>query len=192
MKRLCLVIISVLLLLSCKKDPAKLKAYDNKLVLDLPNAYLIGYKNLDSTNEMFKQGTLELLDDLYIDGQPFVFYMGFAGCPYCQDLAPALLDVAREYDVPVVYIDVDALWDDFEAPIGETIKNTYYKELELDDDGEKAFFFPFVVFVKNQKVLFSNIGTVASHDAHKGPLNEKETQKLKNLLGKGFTKLLSD
>ena len=112
-------------------------------------------------------------------------------------MIPVLYEVTQEYQVPIVYINAE---EEIPFKNGKPVLSEDYHEfvalfnayLEYNENGEKDLYWPFTVFVKDHSVIYSNIRTVGSHYAPKRPLNEKETEKIKESLRKAYEKLLSN
>jgi len=133
--------------------------------------------------------TTEALEVL--DSKQAIIYVGAPWCPWCRNAVPVLFEVAAKYDVDTIYyLDLDEEKDTFEIKDGKLEKtvegtNDYYKLLKkldsylndykiTDEDGnvydtkEKRIYMPYVIGIKNGKVISDHVGTV--------DLNEKQTK----------------
>ena len=95
-----------------------------------------------------------------------VYYFGYEDCPWCQDAAPVLKEVAQEHQKKVYYIrtrdeDHNLMYDDEQK---ERIINYLGEYMETNEDGQLTLYVPMVVEMKNGKVKNTHIGTVDSYD----------------------------
>lgn len=112
-----------------------------------------------------------------------VYYFGYEDCPWCQDAAPVLTEVAQEYQKEVYYIktrdeDHNLLYDDEQK---ERIINYLGEYMETNEDGQLTLYVPMVVEMKDGKVKNSHIGTVDSYDPNEREMTEEETKQLKDI-----------
>ena len=189
MKKLLLIMLCFMTIAACGKQGSDLQAYSNPTVEELPLADISKYANSPDTDALVRSGDFEIVNKLYEEGGDFVFYIGATFCPYCLDMFPVLFESAGEYKVPFIYIDAQSVSS--ETPAGEEFMKIFDKYLEYNEDNVKDLFIPFVVMVKNKKVLYNNIGTIETHDAHERGLNDDEIIKIKAKLGKAFERLLT-
>ncbi len=135
-----------------------------------------------------------------------ILYIGAEWCPWCRNAVPVLFKVAEKYNVDeIYYLNLDKEKDSFEIKDGEVIKTVngaaaYYKllkkldnELEnyiLTDDngkkydtGEKRIYMPFVLTIKNGKVVDTHLGTTGLNENQTkyDPLTEEQEKKLYNV-----------
>ncbi len=125
--------------------------------------------------------TKEALDILESDKA--IIYIGAEWCPWCRNAVPILFEVAKKYQVEAIYyLNLDKEKSNYEIKDGklkEIQKGTksYYQLLDkladhlddyvlTDDNGkkydtkEKRIFMPFIVAIKDKKVVDKYIGTV--------------------------------
>ena len=112
-----------------------------------------------------------------------VYYFGYEDCPWCQDAAPVLKEVAQEHQKKVYYIrtrdeDHNLLYDDEQK---ERIINYLGEYMETNEDGQLTLYVPMVVEMKNGKVKNTHIGTVDSYDPNEREMTEEETKQLKDI-----------
>ena len=194
MRKFLVIGLCLLVLSGCDKKPDVLKPYVDPLVEFMPVADISGYKNMPNTSNLVKKGSLEIINQLYKEKRDFVFYIGHDYCAWCMDLFPVLMDVINEYDLTVIYVNDAEEFDKgiFESNIFSSFIDNFYDYLEYDENYEKELYVPFVVFVREGKVIFSNIGTVDNHDAYEQPLSKAQTKKLTNRLSNACIKFLEN
>lgn len=128
-----------------------------------------------------------------------VIYFGFNKCPWCRTMVTSLVNASKEYEVPLYYLDILDIRDNFEVVEGELKKTkegteAYYEILKLLDskledyiimDGEKKYetkekrlYAPTVVAVDNGKIKKFHVGTVESQKSGFDILNEREQKEL--------------
>lgn len=112
-----------------------------------------------------------------------VYYFGYEDCPWCQDDAPVLKEVAQEHQKKVYYIrtrdeDHNLMYDDEQK---ERIINYLGEYMETNEDGQLTLYVPMVVEMKNGKVKNTHIGTVDSYDPNEREMTEEETKQLKDI-----------
>ena len=91
--------------------------------------------------------TLEEADKMLEEGSG-VIYFGFASCPWCRNLVPTLLDVAKEKDAPMEYYNILASLYEYLSQY--VLYTEAGKEVEVP---EKRLSAPTVVAVKEGVVL---------------------------------------
>lgn len=146
--------------------------------IDVPNNNPIKYIDAKETLEILKKDEA-------------IIYIGAAWCPWCRNVVNVLFDVAKVYKVKTIYyLTLDDEKDTYEVQDGKLVKTKegsrhYYKLLEeLDkyleeyiikdengksyDTGEKRIYMPYVLAIKNGKVISDKVGTVE--------LNEGQTK----------------
>jgi len=114
-----------------------------------------------------------------------IIYFGGNWCPWCRNAIPVLINVAKENGLDkVYYVDMTTVRNVWEVKDGKLVKTQkeetgYYDLLKSldnvleketfkvkDENGkefdtkEKRIYLPFVVAVKNGKVVDSHVGTV--------------------------------
>ena len=142
-----------------------------------------------------------------------IIYVGAEWCPWCRNAVPVLFEVAKSYDVKTIYyLDLDdekSLFEVKDGKVKETRHGTdsYYDLLEkldsvldnytLTEDektyetGEKRIYMPFIITIKNGKIVDTHTGTVeldkgqTSYDE----LTSKQHDELVNIYSEMFEKL---
>ena len=134
--------------------------------------------------ELTMEDALQKLDD-HEDG---VYYFGYEDCPWCQDAAPVLKEVAQSHYKKVYYIKIrddahNLLYNDEQK---ERIISYFGDYMETNEDGELTLYVPMVVQMKDGKVQNSHIGTLDSYDPNEREMTKEEIQKLKDIYERFF------
>ena len=137
----------------------------------------------------------------FLAGGTGILYLGFAECPWCRTLVPALLEAARDSAYPGQILYYDALHDrdqlerDEDGNLQVTEPGTdLYRHLVdvlydylnpyagLDDETIKRIYFPTTVFVANGEILSVHLVTVESQTDPYAPLDDAQHAELLALL----------
>ena len=128
-----------------------------------------------------------------------IIYMGYNSCPWCRNAVPVLLDAAKKSNIDkIYYLDMKEIRD--EKELGKDGKIVVKKEgskgyqellvrmydfLEeydgLQDSSIKRIYVPFVVAVKEGKILSVHADTVYSQTDPYQVLDKDQKQELKNI-----------
>jgi thiol-disulfide isomerase/thioredoxin len=188
---------------SCDADRFKseYEALNNKdngyggkyLEISVPTENQIEYVNSTRVKQVLTNGT-------------GVIYFGFPECPWCRNITPTLLDVANEFDMPILYInnkeerDTIKLDESGNVKIEKEGSKDYYEILELlgdnasvydglNDETIKRIYFPTVVFVKDGEIVGIHEGTVDSQEDASIYLTVEQQKELKTTLKSFFEKI---
>lgn len=107
-----------------------------------------------------------------------ILYLGFPTCPWCRNMVPILLEVAKENNLTVSYLNTRKVKKGEEYTKLLSLINDY---LEEDENGKKVLYVPDVYFVKDGVIVGHNLGTVASQENPKTPLTEEQKNELKTI-----------
>lgn len=136
-----------------------------------------------------------------------IIYFGFPTCPWCRNVVPILIDVAKEIGVDKIYYaniseerDAKHLDDDENIVVDKEGSGNYSKIVELlkdelgpyeglKDDSIKRLYFPTIVFVKNGKVEDIHIGTLDSQEDPYQELNSDQKKELQTIFSKAIKKI---
>lgn len=146
--------------------------------------------SISSSNPIKYSSYDEIID--VIKNKTGVIYFGFPECPWCRTALPVLLKSAEEYNIDkIYYMNMERERDFYEVKDGKLVlkkdengkeikgSKGYFKLLKLldselddyivkDDNqkeykvNEKRMYVPFVVFVKNGKIIGTHQSTVSS------------------------------
>lgn len=162
-----------------RKFKEEYEAYNNKEREDDKGNY---FQELDiPENNPIKYASIEEAIDLLNKGTG-VIYFGYPTCPWCRNAVPVLLEAAKEKKINrIYYLNVNEYKNTFMVNDGKVEKvkeekEGYYELLNSLDSvldpyvltsdgktyevGEKRIYVPFVVFVKDGKIVNTHLGTV--------------------------------
>ncbi len=133
-----------------------------------------------------------------------VIYFGFNSCPWCRTLVNPLIDVAKEMNENIYYLDIKDIRSMFEIVDGdiENIKKGsegYYKILSLLDEYldeyyltdenytdydtlEKRIYAPTLIAVKDGLVTDMHVGTIDSQESGYDKLEAGQLKELKQII----------
>ncbi len=152
----------------------------------------------------------EALDVL--NSKEAIIYVGANWCPWCRNAVPVLFDVCKDYKVDTVYyLNLDNDKSAFEIKDDDLVKTKdgskeYYELLDKLDDvleeytltsqdgkvyntGEKRIYMPFVIGIKDGKVVSNHTGTVTL-DENQSKYDKLTTSQYEELYNT-YTNLLS-
>lgn len=119
-----------------------------------------------------------------LNSKKAIIYIGAGWCPWCRNAVPVLFEVAKKYNVKTIYyLNLDNEKSSYKIENGSLINtkkgtDTYYKLLDklsdrlndyklTDEDGkkydtkEKRIYIPYVIAIKDGKVVDDHVGTVS-------------------------------
>lgn len=82
------------------------------------------------------------------DGKTIVVWLGYQGCGYCQQYAPVLAQVTKEFGITANYVNVQTLTEDGLNTILSLTGSGEWKEFASTFKGT-----PFTLIIKNNKVV---------------------------------------
>lgn len=200
--------------LSQKKEPVEIKSKDARLFKEeyevLNNAEIKNYPRTYLPIEIPKNNPVDYASEEEIDqvlSETGVIYFGYPECPWCRNLVPVLMDAAKQTNTKKVYYinmkeERNQLKLNDEGKI-ETIKEgtpLYHKLVEklndhllpyegLNDETIKRIYVPFVIFVKDGKIVDTHTGSLDSQVDPFVPLTDEQKTELKKTLMDKFLKL---
>ena len=89
------------------------------------------------------------------DGKTIVVWLGYQGCGYCQQYAPVLAQVTKEFGITANYVNVQTLTEDGLNTILSLTGSGEWKEFASTFKGT-----PFTLIIKNNKVVGGVKGAV--------------------------------
>lgn len=121
-----------------------------------------------------------------LDSKEAIIYVGAPWCPWCRNAVPVLFEVNKIYDDKTIYyLELDDVKSIFEVKDGELVKTKdgtkdYYKLLDklsdrlrnytitkdgnIYDTHEKRIYMPYVIGVKDGKVVGDHIGSITLNE----------------------------
>lgn len=137
----------------------------NKIEIESTPADMDGYVWIDEERADFQLIPLRESIRFFKEGGSGILYYGKVNCDWCQRAVPQLNLAARELGVTVYYVDVSdatVTYEEYEELV-KCIDSTF----RIDDTGEKAFFVPEVIAVKDGEVVGYHISLVDGYDITK-------------------------
>ena len=167
----------------------------NKYVyIDVLKSNKMKYSNFNEISELLKDKT-------------GVIYFGFPECPWCRRTLPVFLDAISEYDIDKIYYfnalsirDKKHLDENNNIITDKEGTEEYYKLVALlkdvlgpynglNDPNIKRLYFPTYVFVKDGKIIGTQIGSVDSYTSTKEDMTLEQKQELKQIFEKNLDKI---
>lgn len=149
-------------------------------------ADMSGYDKLKTKDHHFLTSSMNELLQAEKNKKSGVYYMGYIDCPWCQDAIPVLEEAAKEEDVYIYYV---AIRDKtHKVTFDEQAKEQFFAwasgSLPKNDKGKPTLYVPFVITMKDGKIVQTHDGTLDDHDANKRDLTDKEKVQLKDIYKK--------
>lgn len=124
----------------------------------------------------------EKIDEVFnMDGA--IIYFGYSTCPWCRNIISPLIEVAKNSDTSLYYVDVHKLKNK------DRIFELLGDNLKLDENKNKRLYVPDVYFVRDGEILFHHIGSI---DSYKNPfigMNESQEKELISVYMDGINML---
>lgn len=145
----------------------------------------------------------------FLENWSGILYFWFPSCPWCRNLLPNLFEVMEENQISDLYVfdpkeirDEKALGTGGELIIKKATSPEYQYLLNklnhllpayegLNDPQIKRLYVPLLVVIKNGEIVWSHFNTLEEQEDPNTALNENQKKKLKQLLNKAITPLLS-
>ena len=214
LKKLLVVLCVVLMITGCNNDideddisdaikfKQEYENHNNQINKDNGMAYT----NLviEEDNPMIYATFEQIMEVLDSDG---IIYFGFETCPWCRSAVPVILDAAKASNVSSIYYfnaldlrDIKELDSDGNINTEKECDPKYYELLDkigsiaepytgLNDESIKRLYFPTVVVVKDQEIVFYHTSTVESQSDPYQPLNDQQYEELFNLYKEAFAQV---
>ena len=192
MKKILTCLLAVVLLAGCfnKTEGKKNASSDtltitNKVSLTSTKADMKGYKWIRNDVADFQLITLKESLRMFEEGGTGILYYGYDECAWCNRAVPELNEVAKELNLTIYYVDASA----------KVEKDDYKKLLEYIDpvlkvnsSGEKGFYVPAVIGVKNGKLVDYHVSLLDSFELSKDDpdkqLSDAQKQELQDIYRK--------
>lgn len=177
MKKILTCLLAVVLLAGCfnKTDSKKNTSSDtltitNKVSLTSTKVDMKGYKWIRNDVADFQLISLKESLRMFEEGGTGILYYGYDECAWCNRAVPELNEVAKELNLTIYYVDASA----------KVEKDDYKKLLEYIDPvlkvnsaGEKGFYVPAVIGVKNGKLAEYHVSLLDSFELSKDDPNKQ-------------------
>ena len=192
MKKILTCLLAVVLLAGCfnKTESKKNTSSDaltitNKVSLTSTKADMKGYKWIRNDVADFQLITLKESLRMFEEGGTGILYYGYDECAWCNRAVPELNEVAKELNLTIYYVDASA----------KVEKDDYKKLLEYIDpvlkvnsSGEKGFYVPAVIGVKNGKLVDYHVSLLDDFELSKDDpdkqLSDAQKQELQDIYRK--------
>jgi thiol-disulfide isomerase/thioredoxin len=158
MKRLWLIL--TVLCMVCLAGCRRQYVFDNDLVKT--EADMSGYVYLKDPSPVFDLVSIDESYRLFEEEQAGVIFYSRVSCPFCNAAVPVLNDAAKELGVRIMYTDIEdpefmkLSWQERDEKVFHLME-LIDSILKTDDSGEKAFFIPLLIAVKNGKIMDSYV-----------------------------------
>ena len=177
MKKILTCLLTVVLLAGCfnKTDSKKNISSDtltitNKVSLTSTKADMKSYKWIRNDVADFQLISLKESLRMFEEGGTGILYYGYDECAWCNRAVPELNEVAKELNLTIYYVDASA----------KVEKDDYKKLLEYIDpvlkvnsSGEKGFYVPAVIGVKNGKLVDYHVSLLDDFELSKDDPNKQ-------------------
>lgn len=196
MKKILTCLLAVVLLAGCfnKTESKKNTSSDtltitNKVSLTSTKADMKGYKWIRNDVADFQLITLKESLRMFEEGGTGILYYGYDECAWCNRAIPELNEVAKELNLTIYYVDASA----------KVEKDDYKKLLEYIDpvlkvnsSGEKGFYVPAVIGVKNGKLVDYHVSLLDSFELSKDDPNKQLSDAQKQELQDIYRKIAKE
>lgn len=175
-----LIVLSLLFLTACSNETSKFKKEyetlnDSSVVVTIDKKATIKYLKVE-----------EVVD--FLENKTGIIYFGFPSCPWCRNILPVLIDVAKENNQTIYYFNPKELRGSNDENFARimTILNDY---LNSNAEGEKVLYVPDVYFVKEGVIMAHHLGSVSSQKDPYVTLTLEQKEELKNIYQESLDKI---
>lgn len=151
----------------------------NTVTLNTEDAHMEQYTWIgDNIGDFQKVSATEVLRLFDEQGSGIVFF-GYPGCKWCERAVPVLNEVIVEKDLMVYYVNTK---ESIDSNVMSTLKEDLYDALPVDSEGNRDFYVPMVVGIKNGKITGHHTSLVDgfSIQLDSDQMDEAQTKELKN------------
>ena len=196
MKKILTCLLAVVLLAGCfnktegkKNASSETLTITNKVSLTSTKVDMKGYKWIRNDVADFQLITLKESLRMFEEGGTGILYYGYDECAWCNRAVPELNEVAKELNLTIYYVDASA----------KVEKDDYKKLLEYIDpvlkvnsSGEKGFYVPAVIGVKNGKLVDYHVSLLDSFELSKDDPNKQLSDAQKQELQDIYRKIAKE
>jgi len=137
-----------------------------------------------------------------------IINLGFPTCPWCREIVPHLIELAKQENVPLYYMNIQPIRDVRElSESGEVITATegtpeYHRMVELlydwlweyeglNDPDIKRIYVPTTIFVRDGEILYVHIATLReNYEGGYRPLDDRQLERVTGYLKDALTQIL--
>ena len=166
------------------------------MVLDILNDNPVIYLEVDEVISKLESGT-------------GMINLGFPICPWCREIVPHLIELAKQENVPLYYMNIQQIRDvlelDESGDIVTTTEGTpeYHRMVDilydwlweyagLEDPEIKRIYVPTTIFVRNGEILYVHIATLReNYDGGYRPLNDQQAERVAGYLTDAMKQILT-
>ncbi|MFM9350475.1 TlpA family protein disulfide reductase [Streptococcus uberis] len=106
--------------------------------------------------------------------KPGIYYFGYQKCPWCEEFLPILDEVLKENNQKSIVVNIKTT--SFTKKHKRALKQFY----ETYENGEVSV--PYLVIINSKGNVYTHVGTLSEHNAHKEKLTNSQRNKLKSVL----------
>lgn len=185
MKKILLVVISILLLAGCSIE--KIDKNNTITVKTDAEKFATEYKaiNISEDNPYVYKTATEIIDIL--ENGTGIIYFGFPECPWCKQAVPELTRAAKELEIAKIYYLNPKEIREENTKEYQKIVSLLSDYLTVDENGNKKLFVPDVFFVSGGEIVGHNFKTIEAQTDVTVLLTDTQKDELKNI----FKKLIS-
>lgn len=105
-----------------------------------------------------------------------IVYFGYPSCPWCRNIVGPLIEVAKENNLKIYYVNTHEAIDDIKEELKKVLKDYLRKNEETN---EYVIAVPDVYYIESGKIIGHHIGTIESYKNPYKKMTEKQKEQLK-------------
>jgi len=181
MKKLTTSLLSLALLCGCGTKSEKI-TITNPIEMNTEPAIMTVYDWIGETIADFQEITFAESIRLFAEKGSGILYYGYDDCPWCERAVPVLNEAALETGITVYYVDIYGPFQPSRSQFDELLGYIESALIE-DEEGNKSFFVPLVIGVKNGEITDSHVSLVKGFELEdeESMLSDEQKQELKNI-----------
>lgn len=158
----------------------------NPITLNSTQADMSGYQWIRGDVANFQEITLGESLRMFEEGGTGILYYGYDTCQWCNRAVPELNEVAKEFNLTIYYVDASQRVErDEYAKLLEYIDPV----LEVDSKGEKGFYVPAIIGVKDGKITDFHVSLVDNFEIPQNDPNKQLSDDQKQQLRDIYTQI---
>ncbi|MBQ9822915.1 MAG: hypothetical protein IJM63_00335 [Solobacterium sp.] len=177
-----LLLTALLTLSACAPKGSDTITITNPIEMNSDPAIMTVYEWIGEEIADFQEITFKESIRLFSEKGSGILYFGYDNCPWCERAVPLLNEAALETGVTVYYVDVYGPFQPTKEQFDELLD--YIEETLIEDDkGEKAFFVPAVIGIKNGEITGSHVSLLSDFtiEDEESQLSDEQKKKLKEI-----------